>query len=329
MFDDVSGRYDLLNRVMTLGQDGAWRAAMGRQVPPGARVVLDLCTGSGVSALALRRPGRTVLGVDVSAAMLGVARARADAGGWEPRFACADAFRLPLPAAAVDAVTVAFGIRNLRPRAAALAEIARVLRPGGTLVVLEAAAPAPGPLAPLLRLWVRHAIPLAGRLSPDPGAYRYLSESILDFGAGEFEAALADAGFALAARQAFLFGAARLWTARRDPAGGQIPNAPAGIVQSARASSREKPQLPAATADPAAEARLWTHLQLWTAVALTAGLVWALFEWRWVGEHTPLAPVLRLGGWALLGGALVVAAVRVAFLALRVAALGGGSAPRT
>src|SRR5206468_722359 len=100
-----------------------------------------------------------VLGMDVSLAMLEVAEARHGGPGWSPRLACADAFRLPLRAGSLDAVTVAFGVRNLRPRANAMAEIARVLKPGGVLVVLEAAAPAPGPLRPFHAFWVRHMIP--------------------------------------------------------------------------------------------------------------------------------------------------------------------------
>ncbi len=126
MFDDVSGRYDLLNRLMTLGRDDAWRAAMWSAVPEDARAVLDLCTGSGVSLGGLRRPGRLVMGIDVSFAMLAMAADREGRSGWAPRLGCADAFHLPLRARALDAVTVAFGMRNLRPRAAALAELARV-----------------------------------------------------------------------------------------------------------------------------------------------------------------------------------------------------------
>ena len=119
MFDDVSGRYDLLNRFMSLGQDGAWREAMWRAVPADANRVLDLATGSGVSVPGLTRPGRTVLGMDVSFAMLEVAHDTYGGPGWSPRFACADGFRLPLRDGALDAVTIAFGIRNFRPRVTA------------------------------------------------------------------------------------------------------------------------------------------------------------------------------------------------------------------
>src|SRR5215831_1596593 len=235
MFDDVSRRYDLLNAVMTLGQDVAWREVMWRSVPPGARTVLDLCTGSGISLSGLRRVGRTVLGIDVSLGMLRVAAGAHAGAGWSPRLACADAFRLPLRTSSLDAVTIAFGIRNLRPRRVALAELARVLVPRGRLVVLEAAAPAAGALAPFARWWIRHAIPFAGRLSPDPSAYRYLAHSIFEFGSGpEFEADLDACGFTRLEARAFLFGATRLWVAESGAAVGQKATATPASVQRAR-----------------------------------------------------------------------------------------------
>src|SRR5262249_35202425 len=154
--------------------------------------------------------------VDASPRMLMHAAGTLPDRRWGPRLVCADAFRLPLPDASVDAVTVAFGVRNLRPRDAALAEIARVLRPGGTLVVLEATRPPPGRLAPLQRAWIRHAIPALGRLSSEPAAYRYLSDSIFEFGPGDaFERDLEAAPFRLAARHAMMFGATHLWAAQR------------------------------------------------------------------------------------------------------------------
>ena len=113
------------------------------------------------------------------------------------------------------------------------AEVARVLRPGGTLAVLEGTAPAPGPLAGFHRFHLRHIVPLLGRLSPDPSAYRYLSESILEFGAGpEFERDLDAAGFARGRSQSFLLGASRLWTAtRRHRTGvGTLPDWKKAIV---------------------------------------------------------------------------------------------------
>jgi demethylmenaquinone methyltransferase/2-methoxy-6-polyprenyl-1,4-benzoquinol methylase len=312
MFDDVSGRYDLLNSLMTLGQDGAWRAAMGRAVPGDAGAVLDLCTGSGVALTRLARPGRVVLGVDASLRMLGMAARELPGGGWAPRLACADAFHLPLRDGALDAVTIAFGMRNLRPRGEALGEIARVLRPGGALIVLEATAPRPGPVAPVHGFYARRLIPLLGRLSPRPDAYRYLSESIFDFGSGaEFERDLAAAGFRLLRRRMYLFGAACLWTAQR------LAGAPDEALQNARSPARGRGNFTQAEGPREREWRLWTSAQAIFSVSLTGGLAWALVTWiKW-------RPVLHLdagqerGAWLLILAGLVGFAVRSLLLLLR------------
>ncbi len=318
MFDDVSPRYDLLNRLMTLGQDGAWRRAMWRAVPEQAGVVLDLCTGSGVSLTGLRRPGRLVLGMDVSFAMLERAAAEHGSAGWAPRLACADAFRLPLRDGALDAVTIAFGARNLRPRDRALAELARVLKLGGVLAVLEASAPRPGPLAPLHRFWIRRMIPLLGRLSPNPAAYRYLSESIFEFGPGpEFERALATAGFEVEGRQAFLLGAARLWAARRGRRRGEKAAESAASVQFAREEESGRGKIPQSAPRGDAEYRVWTAAQLAVAVTLLAALVVGLRFFLKSSGGFPLGPRARLGATLLLVAATVFSAVRAVALLRR------------
>jgi demethylmenaquinone methyltransferase/2-methoxy-6-polyprenyl-1,4-benzoquinol methylase len=325
MFDGVSGRYDLLNRLMTLGQDRAWREAMWRRVPASAHAVLDLCTGSGVSLPGLRRPGRTVLGIDVSLAMLEVARDAFGGPGWAPRFACADAFTLPLRDASLDAITIAFGVRNLRPRPAALAELARVLRPGGVLVVLEAAAPAPGPLRGPIAFWIRRVIPAAGRLSPDPSAYRYLSESIFEFGSGpEFERDLAGAGFEVASRRAFMLGAARLWAARRGGAVGQNPTDGGRTGHSATRGAGEIAPTQDPTARVAAERRTWLFAPALVSATLTAALVAAIVEWSKVNRDMPLNEFQRTGAWVLLIAGVVIFGLRTAAYALRIAAGRGG-----
>jgi demethylmenaquinone methyltransferase/2-methoxy-6-polyprenyl-1,4-benzoquinol methylase len=318
MFDDVSDRYDLLNRLMSLGQDRAWRAAMWRGVPEEARAVLDLCTGSGTSLGGLRRPGRLVLGADLSLRMLERAAERQESTGWAPRLVAADGFRLPLRDRALDAVTVAFGIRNLRPLPEALAEIRRVLRPGGTLVVLEAAAPAPGPFAPMHGFYLRIIVPLAGRLTRDPSAYAYLSRSIFEFGAGpEFERALAEAGFDVAARRSFLLGASRLWVARLGPVTGQdVAPGRAGSMQNARAGRTGGEILPSAGRGEA-EFRIWTGVQLVLSVALTGSLAWGLRELVNYGTALPLAGWQRQLAWGLLVGGTIVFAVRSVLLWLR------------
>lgn len=326
MFDDVSGRYDFLNRVMTLGQDGAWRDAMWRAVPEDARVVLDLCTGSGVSLPGLRRPGRLVLGMDVSFQMLEVAQAQYGTTGWAPRLACSDAFRLPLRDGSLDAITVAFGVRNLRPRAAAMAELARVLRPGGTLVVLEASAPAPGPLRPFHAFWVRHMIPLFGRLSPDPSAYRYLSASIFEFGHGpQLVADMAGAGFTLAREKAFLLGATRLWVARRGGKVGQNHAGDFSAVRNARGDSGEIPQSASAAAAAADEARAWLGVQALTSAALTGALGYATWTWLNFRGLLPLTEFQKAALWTLLIAGLAIFGGRTVWLGLRFAAAGKGS----
>ncbi len=323
MFDDVSGRYDRLNRLMTLGQDAAWRAAMWRAVPADAVVVLDLCTGSGVSTPGLRRAGRTVLGIDVSLGMLRAADGEHGGPGWAPRFVCADGFTLPLRDGAVDAITIAFGIRNLRPRTQSLAEIRRVLRPGGTLVVLEATAPAPGPLAPFARAWIRHAIPLLGRLSPDPSAYRYLSDSIFEFGAGpEFERDLAQAGFVVAGRRSFMLGATRLWTVRS--AGRIAADGPPALQD----ASRRRPDGTTAGArrgPGGGDWRVWAWLNAAVSAALLAALVWGTFAFAKWAPVLPLEPWQRSAGWLLLTAGIAVFLLRTVLLALRA----GGPDPRS
>jgi demethylmenaquinone methyltransferase/2-methoxy-6-polyprenyl-1,4-benzoquinol methylase len=312
MFDQVSSRYDLLNRIMTLGRDRAWREAMWDEVPESARAVLDLCTGSGTSLSGLRRPGRLVLGMDVSLGMLEIAASSQDRAGWAPRLVCADAFRLPLRDGSLDCVTIAFGVRNLRPRVEALAEIARALTPAGTLVVLEAAAARPGPLAWLHSFYLERMIPLAGRLSPEPSAYRYLSRSIVEFGSGtEFEADLARAGFVLTGRRSFLLGAARLWTARRPGVPtrslGPAREAPAEGVHPARLGELPRGVMPNRNPRHDPEWCWWTGAQLVLSAVLLASLGYALWVFSKSGASLPLE------GWQRPGLRILLAAGVVGF----------------
>ena len=312
MFDHVSGRYDLLNSMMTLGQDRAWRAAMWRAVPETAGVVLDLCTGSGVSLGGLRRPGRILLGVDASLRMLELAADEHGPWGWAPRLACADAFRLPFRDGALHAVTIAFGMRNLRPRAGALAELARVLAPGGTLVVLEATAPRPGPLAPLHRFYARRVIPFLGRLSSDPVAYRYLSESIFEFGAGEeFEHDLAAAGFGIVGQQVYMFGAARLWAAQRWAGG------PGGALRNARSGAGGPGDFAQASHRREQEWRWWTSIRAGVSATLTGSLLWALATWLKWRPALHLEPWQDRILWLLILAGLAGFAIRTVAMVLR------------
>jgi demethylmenaquinone methyltransferase/2-methoxy-6-polyprenyl-1,4-benzoquinol methylase len=195
MFDRIAPSYDLLNGVMTLSVDRRWRRRLVAAVRPrdGERL-LDLCAGTmDVAAEARRRaPGLRVVGADFSLEML--ARGAAKTG---LPAAQADALALPFPAASFDAVTVAFGVRNLESLLRGLAEIARVLRPGGRLGVLEFFRPESAGSRLVHNLYNRLALPVLGRaLSPDPEAYRYLVASMERFASRpEFEQACRGAGF--------------------------------------------------------------------------------------------------------------------------------------
>ena len=315
MFDDVSGRYTLLNRLMTLGRDRAWRQRLAAAVPEDARVVLDLCTGNGDSLDGLRRPGRLVLGMDISLGMLEHAASEQGSEGWSPRLVCADGFRLPLPDASVDAVTIAFGIRNLRPREGALAEIARVLRPGGVLAVLEATGPSPGPLAPFHRAHLRHVVPALGQLSPDPSAYRYLAESVLDFGDGQvFESELARAGFQVTGRRSFLAGATRLWATSREGGRGEKPSEPGRIVHAATLPTGRAGNLAQTWTAIDEEVRLWTAAQAVISGVLAVALVWVMVSYTNLSSSLFLEPWQRRAGWVLLGAGTLFAAVRTLVL---------------
>lgn len=181
MFDRISPAYDRMNRIMSFGLDGRWRARAVRA--SGVRAgdhALDVCCGTGDLALALRRrvggAGR-VVGVDFAAEMLAVARRKSAEVEWIE----GDALALPFADGAFAAATVGFGMRNLPDHGAGFAEMARVVRPGGRVVCLELTEP-PAPIAPFSRLWSDRMVPLLGRLvAGDADAYRYLPASIHAF----------------------------------------------------------------------------------------------------------------------------------------------------
>ncbi len=198
MFDTIAPRYDLLNRIISLGLDQGWRrrtvAAMA--LGPG-ETVLDLATGTGDLALMIRRmhPEVTVLGTDPSQGMLDVAEAKGRALGGRVRFALGDAQAIHLPDASVDAVCMAFGIRNVVDRPRALREMARVTRDGGRVAILELNEPRRGLLAALARVHIHQVVPRIGGALSSPGVYRYLQHSIAAFPPPEiFAATMVEAG---------------------------------------------------------------------------------------------------------------------------------------
>ena len=191
MFDRISPVYDLMNRVMTVGLDQRWRALTAASVVrPGDRV-LDACCGTGDLALACRRAGARVTGLDFSERMLARARAKSDAIDWVR----GDVLALPFEDESFDAVTVGFGVRNVADLEAGFAELRRVLRPGGRLGCLEITQPQ-GPAAPFFRLWFDRLVPALGKLLPGGAAYAYLPASVRRFpDPRELAALCAGAGF--------------------------------------------------------------------------------------------------------------------------------------
>ena len=177
MFDEVAARYDLTNTVLSLGQDRQWRRAVrdALALRPGDRV-LDLAAGTATSSAALAAGGAGVVGCDFSLGMLRVGKRAAHEG---VDLVAGDALRLPFADGAFDAVTISFGLRNTADGDRALAEMLRVTRPGGRLVVCEFSHPTWAPFRTVYVEYLMRALPaVARRVSSDPAAYEYLAESI-------------------------------------------------------------------------------------------------------------------------------------------------------
>jgi demethylmenaquinone methyltransferase / 2-methoxy-6-polyprenyl-1,4-benzoquinol methylase len=203
MFDRIAGVYDRLNRVMSAGLDQGWRRrAVERAELESGQSALDVCCGTGDLAFELAHavgPGGRVVGCDFSERMLELARAKEEeirateeglggpgsngaGGGSAPvEFEWADALDLPYPDESFDAVTVGFGVRNLADLEAGLAELARVLKPGGRLVILEITQPQRPPLSTFFSLWFDRIVPLLGKAAGDSDAYSYLPDSVRGF----------------------------------------------------------------------------------------------------------------------------------------------------
>ena len=178
MFDRIAGPYDLMNSVMTAGLHHRWRrrAADLARVGAGDRA-LDVATGTGDLAIELAGRGAEVVGSDFSEGMLDVARRKAPRLRWEH----GNALALPYEDGAFAAATVGFGARNFSDLERGLGEMARVVRPGGRVVVLEITTPQQPPLSTFFSLWFDRVVPLLGKLAAEPEAYTYLPSSVKRF----------------------------------------------------------------------------------------------------------------------------------------------------
>ena len=190
MFTRIAPRYDLLNHLLSGQMDKRWRARAARELRPilerADAQVLDLCCGTGDLAFSLARNGKAkIIGADFSHTMLVRARAKAVAesnGSTPVPFFEADALYLPFADASFDLVTTAFGFRNLANYEAGLCEILRVLKPGGTLAILEFTEPAPGFIGDAYRFYCQKVLPkIGGLISGDSAAYAYLPKSVARF----------------------------------------------------------------------------------------------------------------------------------------------------
>ncbi len=222
MFDRIAPRYDLLNRVLSLGSDQRWRRAAARRVEDEAPAgpVLDLACGTADLLRELHRRGtrpRTRLGADLAGDMLGLARAKLVSGGLPPHLFQADGRRLPLADGGLSGITIAFGIRNFPDLEEGVTEMVRVLGDGGVAGILEFTRDRRRWMDLLYRPWARLVIPVAGRLlSGDGGAYSYLPASVEAYASSdEMWEVLEGAGLRRIEERSFSGGICRLFLARR------------------------------------------------------------------------------------------------------------------
>ncbi len=220
MFDGIAKRYDVLNRVMSFGLDRRWRrlAVAACSLKPGGRI-LDLATGTADVALEVLRqqPDTTVVGLDPSASMLAVGERKVAAAGLSERLELrqGEAEELPFDDNSFDAAIIAWGIRNVADRPAALREMARVVKPAGRVVILESVEPRSGIVAPAARLYLHHVVPRLGAWLSREKAYRYLQKSIAAFPSpSDFGRVMTAAGLEVLAIRPQTFGVCCIFEAR-------------------------------------------------------------------------------------------------------------------
>ena len=224
MFDGIAERYDLLNDILSAGQVRLWRRAVARIIGsgPGDRV-LDLAAGTGTSALSFTATGADCVACDFSLGMLRAGQSRragrTQHGAGRLGLVAGDALRLPFRDEAFDAVTISFGLRNVASPGAALAEMRRVTRPGGRLVVCEFSTITIAPLDMLYRRYLINVLPaIAQRTARHPEAYQYLAESIADWPAQrELAGVIEAAGWSAVRWRDLSLGVVAVHVARRAP----------------------------------------------------------------------------------------------------------------
>jgi demethylmenaquinone methyltransferase/2-methoxy-6-polyprenyl-1,4-benzoquinol methylase len=224
MFDAIAPRYDFLNHLLSAGIDRHWRARAIRSLGlTGRERLLDLCTGTGdlaIAAMRARPPAARVVGVDFAGEMLRVGHGKLRRRQLDDRIALVrgDATRIPVADASVDAITVAFGIRNVEQVAGACAEMRRVLTSHGRIAILEFAVPTTPGLSVVYLWYLRHVLPRIGRaISHHDAAYAYLPASIGAFTTpDQFVTILRQAGFSDVRADPLTFGSVILYTGSRD-----------------------------------------------------------------------------------------------------------------
>ncbi len=222
MFDNISGNYDFMNRIMTFGIDVKWRKKVVKIVAKTKpKKILDIATGTGDFAIMLAKiKPEKIVGLDISKGMLEIGKKKVKEKGLEKQIemVLGDSENLPFENASFDAVTVGFGVRNFENLDKGLLEINRVLKPGGIFVVLETSQPDKFPFKQGFKFHSKYIIPLLGKLfSKDQSAYKYLPESAKAFPYGEaFNNILRKNKFISVTDEPLMFGSARIYTAYKE-----------------------------------------------------------------------------------------------------------------
>lgn len=222
MFDSIAGKYDFLNHFLSAGIDIVWRKkaiAMLQEYSP--RIILDVATGTGDFAIeAMSLKPEKIIGIDISEGMLNVGRKKIKKKNLDKiiEMKLADSEKIPFPDNIFDAITVGFGVRNFENPSSGIADMYRVLKPGGTLVVLEFSKPEKFPVKQLYHFYFNNILPFIGKIvSKDNTAYTYLPESVGDFASGNGFLNLLDSnGFKNTSCRPLTFGIASIYVGKKQ-----------------------------------------------------------------------------------------------------------------